>query len=150
MRILALFGKTAKRITKEQTDMFVQGVLHGPVLCRIRITDVGDLLNALKLYFTTQGMSMGQVLDHIDQNLVGICPACHTNSAGKGLATLNTYQRMRSQRTKIVLVGDSAGGERLLAGKCRNKNCSCDAILISWRPKGIKDSTEMPFLQFYT
>lgn len=144
-----LFGNTTKGITKKQTDMFVQSVLRGPVLCRIRIIDIGELLNALKLHFTTHGMSMAQVLDHIDQNLVGTCPACHANSAGKGLATLNAYQRVGSQRTKIVFAGDSGGGERLLAGKCRNKNCSCDVILISWRPKGIKDSTEMPFLQFY-
>jgi hypothetical protein len=140
----------SKGITKEQIALFIEKALRGPVLCQLRIADVGDFLSELEWHFMTQGqgMSTGQALEHIDQNLVGVCPKCRTHTAGKGLAWLSVSQSDWSQGIRVFFTGDSGGAERLVVGKCRNQNCSCTLMLISWWPKGAPDSSDKPFLRF--
>jgi len=145
-----LFGKGAansSELKREQIDEFIRNALREPVLCRLRVENVGQLLSALQLHFVIHGMSTADALEHIDQNLVGVCPACRTHSAGKGLVLITAYQGMTSMG--ISFGGASGGAERLLAGKCRNRNCSCNAMLISWRPKGTPDTLHKPYLDFY-
>lgn len=131
-----------------QVEEFLQNALNGPVCCRVKILCMGSFVSTLELQLMQQGVSAGEALEILNKKLVGVCPDCRLQSAGKGLAVLESYRAMQEQGVNVDFGQGSEEVKRILRGNCRNKKCSSKSILLYWRPEATFDPAKEKLLDF--
>jgi ankyrin repeat protein len=107
---------------------FAEKVSRGPATCEVAIAEWPSLYEALSAQLMGSGIAARQVVELVDERLIGVCPVCRVLSPGKGLQMINLM------RQSSVFVGAPADAYRLLGGHCRTESCSSRSILIFWKP----------------
>jgi len=131
-----------------QIEEFLKNALSSPVCCRVKILRMGSFVSALELQLMQQGASAGEALEILNKKLVGVCPDCRLQSAGKGLAVLENYRAMQEQGANVDFRQGSEEVKRIFKGNCRDKKCSSKSIFLYWRPETTFDPAKEKFLDF--
>jgi CcmD family protein len=141
---LAVTGAEPKRDGSSETSIarssngsgFASQAARGPADCRIAIKDWLDLHDELARRLIDKGASNTEIVDLLNDRLIGVCPRCHTWTAGQGLSMLSTTRLTKA----TIFTGNTGGMERLVDGLCRNYDCPCTEILIFWKPDEDRDA----------
>ncbi|RLC64018.1 MAG: hypothetical protein DRI01_04195 [Chloroflexi bacterium] len=117
---------------KYKIDEFVRSAFEGPAYCYIKVSQIGKLYDALAKQLVKRGMETSEVVELLDDNILGLCPKCGAMFAGEGIALVAMIQDGSfSFREKIVYSATSQKAKSLVEGHC--PNCSSENIIICWR-----------------
>lgn len=136
---MGIFDKLSKSRT---IRAFVAKTLIGPSDCRIKISDIADLYDALVDDLLKRGVAKPTIIRLLDSKSLGVCPKCYTATRGEWLSGFYVKKLMMQRGTHVIELGRSSDTERFLKGICRNPNCDCKEILIFWRPDEDKGTTD--------
>jgi hypothetical protein len=160
---MGIFDKFRKKKARIDTsiDAFLRRILKGPAYCRIRISQIPELYDALtsrliKEGFPTskivnlvdanlkgvcaltsrlikEGFPTSKIVNLVDANLKGVCPECGSWYSSEGLSTCGITQSSPLSGAKKLFITRSQTTERILKGDCINPRCSCKEIVICWQ-----------------
>lgn len=116
----------------ESPQAFAVNASAGPVRCRISISQIPTVVDALNRMLTGAGVPSPAIADVHKLSLLSVCPACGDWCSGAALARMPMYASAGADH--VSFVGNSGGFERMLAGQCLNYSCCCNEHELFWCP----------------
>ncbi|MCK4247706.1 MAG: zinc ribbon domain-containing protein [Methanomicrobia archaeon] len=115
-------------------NKFLRHALKRPAYCRIKISQIAELYNALTDRLMKERYSHSKIVTLVGTNLKGVCPECGSWYSSEGLSMCGiTKSSPLYGKTFFITGSHSQTVERILRGHCINPRCSCKEIVICWQ-----------------